>query len=718
MSEEKTYKETKYPEEIKKIYKWFDTDRNAKGFIQEEFEEAYKIYNGDHWSLKDPLGMPLRSKQQKQSRPNTVENFIFSLIEGMVSEFAEDVDIIDYPMEAGDDEVANVMTNLKKYILYKNRIKQQRENYMRNFFLYGTGIWHCVWDPTWKGGRGPNKWQGDVRITSIHPQVVFPDARCRLSIEDGQRIHKAFYKTVEDIKMRYGVDVQADHTANIDILGDENEYHDGDDEEVLLVETWYKGKPMFPNDEEDKEHGNDYGMHVVWWAGDTNPTYLHHENYVYYDPEEDCKFPFIFRSRYPRENSIWGYGEAYFLKSPQVALNKTAELILEGHMHFALGQTFYRPGAISPKQEKFLRQFGTLPNMYFAVNNIEDIKRIHGKGVDPSLANETQRLQRVMEGIIGRHDISQGRTPGSVVAFRALDLLAARARIRLRSAETQIITGYEDLGNYMNHLITRFYTEERAYRILGEGTERTEYILINEMTGEEHPFLGQIPPGYTLDTRVVPTIEYGTFRPDDIKRVYVYDVQTGWEDTFPYNDEAAQAIDMVEIMKEDPDMEIDIPTEYEVFYPELDVQCKVSTSAPSDRAFYMEMAKELLMAQLIDEETFWYVIQNGKFPPYETIMNKRKKEMASVAQQEAEMAMQQAEAQQAQPQQQMDPMMGGEQIDPMMGGMEQGGDFQLTPMLEQIFAERPDLWEKFNQLPPDAKQQVAAQLMGGSQAMI
>ena len=720
-AEKETKKEKKHDDVLMKLYRWFDTDRRAKADIQAEFEECYKIYNGDHWSLKDPLGMPLRSHAQKQCRPNTVENIVFSMVEGLVAEFAEDIDIVDHPVEPGDDDIANIMTELKKYILYKNRMSHKRLDYGHNFFLYGTGIWHPIWDSRWKGGKGPNKWEGDIRVESLHPQVVFPDARCRKDIEDGQRIHKAYYKTPEYIKEKYGKDVPTDAIGTLDLLGDENVvYQDSEDNEVLLVETWYKGKPLIKD--KDDEFGDEYGMHVIWWAGERNPIYLHHENHIFHDPEEDCKFPFIFRNRYPRENSVWGYGEAHFLKSPQIALNKTAELILEGHMHFSLGQTFYKPGAISPKQEKFLRQYGTLPNMYFAVANLDDIKRIHGRGVDPSLANETQRLQRSMEGIVGRHDISQGRTPGSVVAFRALDLLAARARIRLRSAETNILTAYEDLGNYMNHLISRFYSERRAYRILGENTERTEYVLISLETGEEHPFVGQIPAGYELETRKVSAIDYGVFTPDDVKKVYIYDEATGFEDVRPYNDETAQYIDMIDLMREQEGLEEEVTTDYEIYYPELDVTCKVSTSAPTDRAFYMEMAKELLMGQLIDEETFWYVMTNGKFPPYETIMNKRKKEMASMAQQEAEMARMEAEAN-AQPQGEMMPGpqegMPQEGV-PQEGGMpmEGGGDFQMTPMLEQIFAQRPDLWEKFNQLPPDAKQQVAAQLMGGSQEMV
>ena len=679
-----------YKDEIKKCWDWYDADRGAKDAIQDELEECAKMYNGRHWDLKDPTGRPLRSESQKYNRPNTVENYIFSLVEGLVAEFSEEVDLIDTPVEPGDEDTAIIMTQLKKYNMYKNRLKVEREKFVRNFFLYGTGIWHVYWDQNWKGGKGPNRWVGDIRWKSAHPQAIYPDLRCRTNIEEGTRIHKAFYVATEYIEEKYGVTVLGDSVAETDIVADEERYHDGDSQEILLVETWYKGDPMIVEDDEQDEG---HGLHVIWWAGEHNPQYLAHSNYVYFDPGEDSQFPFVFRARYPREDSVWGYGEAHFLKSPQIVLNKTTELILEGNMHFALGQTFYRPGAITPKQEKFLQKYGTLPNMFFPVNNLDDIKRIHGKGVDQSLMAEAGRIQRSMEGIIGRHDISQGRTPGSVVAFRALDLLAARARVRLRSAENAIISAYEDCGNYINNLIAKFYTEKRTYRILGDNAIQQEYVLINTMTGEERPFINEILPGWVLETRERQMIKYGTFSIDEHKKVYIYDTASGFGETFPYDEGMAEAVNQTEQLKEQGE-EFDTTIEYEVYCPQLDVQCKVSSSQPTDRAFYMEMAKELVMAKMIDEETFWYVLQNGRFPPYETIMRKKKEEMQAIAIQEQEAAAMQQ---------------------PQMGGGEMGGGPGATPeMLAQVMAQRPDLLEQLKAMPPEVQQQVIDQMRQGA----
>jgi len=197
--------------------------------------------------------------------------------------------------------------------------------------------------------------------------------------------------------------------------------------------------------------------------------------------------------------------------------------------------------------------------------------------------------------------------------------------------------------------------------------------------------------GWMLETREKQMIKYGTFDLADHKKVYIYDNDSGFSETFPYDDTMAEAIEQTELLK-DQGEEFDTSIEYEVYCPQMDVMCKVSTSQPTDRAFYMEMAKELVMAKLIDEETFWYVIQNGRFPPYETIVQKKKEEMMAMATQQQEAAMMQQQQQ------------------PMEGGGMQGAS---PEMIAQVMAQRPDLLEKLQNLPPEAQQQVIDQIHQG-----
>lgn len=632
---------------VSKCYEWFETDRAAKQPINAEFDEMYKLFKGDHWDLLDSTGRVLRTDAQKQNHPNAVENITFSLIEGLVAEFSVPKDLVDYPTEEGDEEAANVMTELKEFIANKNLNNKEMIKWLRNFFLYGTGIWKTVWDPEWKGGKGPNRWEGDIRWQSCHPRSIFPDARCMESLEDGRRVHDARYWTIEDVEETWP-DAQGitPDSVSSDIMVDEDlEYTTAEtvEDQVLVVETWYKGSPMIlEGDEEDLGPG----LHVIMWAGEGTLKYLSHENYCYFDPGEDVKFPIHMEKCYERERSPWGMGEAAQLKNPQIIANKTAELIVESNIFEALGQTWYEEGAVTEKQKKVIEERGTLSGMWFEVMDVNGVHREYGRGVPQYLQNEPNRLQRVMESIVGRYDISQGRTPGSITAFRALDLMASRAQVRLRSKEQTFNSSYEICGNYINRLIARYYTGKRRYRIRGKKDD---------------------------------VIKFGVFDTDAMKRAYFF----GTDETIPYTELELLLNGQDELPPEDQLVEGE---DYEVYFPEFDTKCKVSSQLPTDRVFYMEMAKELYAGQLIDIETFYYVIEQGRFPPWEKIVEKV--------------------------QQQQQALLAGQR--PIAPEQEQ----EVLAFIEFLKAEHPEILQHIGQLPEDQKMAALLQLMqqkGGQQ---
>lgn len=207
-----------------------------------------------------------------------------------------------------------------------------------------------------------------------------------------------------------------------------------------------------------------------------------------------------------------------------------------------------------------------------------------------------------------------------------------------------IMTAFEEVGKYINHLIDRFYTERRIFRIIGENNEKTEY---------------------------------GEYRADDFKKVYLY--ETG--DIMPYN----QFNPSEYVSEERPEGLIE-GEDYEVYSPEFDVICKVTAVPAYDKIFFMDMAKELFVAQIIDEKTFWYVMEHGKFPPYEKMRLEA-----------LENAMQTPQGQEL-PQEGGEVQEGGQIIDPIQ---------QLQAILEQ----RPDLRQQLESLPPEQRNQVISNLL-------
>jgi len=507
-------------------------------------------------------------------------------------------------VEKGDDMSAQVMTDLKKFLWYKNRLINERPKFLRWFFTYGTGIFHTYWDPDWRGGRGPNRWLGDIRWKALHPLCLVPDARCKEDINEGNRCHKVIWHTMESIEEKYPERahiVQEQSMDDGDYLDAETDY-DGmtysetKNEQVPIIETWYVGKPLILGEGEE-DHGT--GMHVIWWAGEDQGVYLKHVNYMYYEPGETPQYPFIVKQCYPRENSIWGFGELYYLKNPQIVRNKTAEMIMEGHLYSSRGRTYYNMNAITKEQEKIIKKYGTNPYMWFAMRDIGGVKTEYGQNVPGSLFNEMGRNQNLMETLIGRFDISQGRTPGSITAFRAIAELSARARVRLQTKDQAINAAYQEVGTYINRLISLYYTENRMYRIMGDKDGKVQYGIYNQTDMQKV---------YNLVTgQQAPLSQAGDAMSDEQFNDYMMaDQQFGTT--------------LQEYLESSPD--------FEVYSPEYDVRVEVSSVTPADRVYNMEIAKELFSMGQIDAETFLEVMVKGRFGPTELILERIRQQKA------------------------------------------------------------------------------------------
>lgn len=582
----------RYREAVAKCMAEFEVDRTAKQPYVEEMDEIDKLRTNKHWDLIGPNGRPIRTKAQQAKRPNAVENFVYALIDGMISDFAILPELVYFPNEADDEEAAQAVTDVVKHIMWKNRMQEEYEKWRTNFFWYGTGIWEHVWDPLWKGGKGPNRWVGDVRWRSVHPRAFFPDARCGESIHNGRRLHIARKVTLDYIKDKYpewGSLVRPEAINSEFITSDESVLESSvqDEEEVLLVQTWIIGRPRIL-DEGEEDQG--VGLHLITWAGEDQGVYLSHANYIYFEPGEDPRFPFTVRQFKLRDGSVWGYGAAYFVKEAQIVHNKNVELMVEGHAQNAFGHTYYNAGAISPKQADYLRQNGTLPGHYFEVNDINQIRKEYGASMPGTLQREVERGPRTIESILGRPDVSQGKNPGSVTAAAAIDLLQRRASARFVGPAEAIHSGFEESGDFIARLVWQNYTEARTYRIIDLNEAEDRFVLRRR----------------------------GVFKADDYKKLW--NVDTG----------------MVVPLRDVPNPEELLATgEWELYEPELDVRCHTSTAMPTDRMVNIDLASKLLQTGAIDLQLFLEVIEKGRFPTWSEVRARYEQRQMMEMQQQA-----------------------------------------------------------------------------------
>lgn len=535
--------------------------------IEQVWEDEYKIFIGDQWDTS----FAYRSKSSRKTRPNSVDNFVFSAVMNATDNIEVNTpEVVIEGQEENDNDVAEKLTYLSKYndSIHRNNFKALWRKMVQQFISYGPVIGAVLWDNEWIGGRGPNRWVGDVRVLNIDRRHIYFDPAI-IDLEDRLQecefIHRKFRKKLSYIKEKFpskGKYVSED--TNDMELQDEGM----DPKQVWLIESWHKCKPKFVPDKYKKEFmqkaaeseangdyykAQDYkdmasgklkGIHCAYVA---NNVFLDYVPYVY----EDGLYPFIYKVLYFDENTPYGFGEIRNIKIPQVMHNKADEIELEAMSREGLGGMYHKEGAVSPKQKEQIMKYNGKGGMWLEVNDVNGLKEREGAKVPASVREYKEHKQRMVETISANTPIQQGMSPGANVPYRAIAELGARVDVRTK-AKVEIL---EDFLTEMNKLrinrFVQFYTEDRYYRLKGNNGETIFGTFNNQMMFQE------------------------------------------WE-------------------REDG--------KFEMFVPEFDVSVKIMDEKPTDRNYYTSTAFELVGMGAMTIPQLWYTLEEGKFPPKDQIL--------------------------------------------------------------------------------------------------
>lgn len=641
-------------EENEFLSKIINDQSNAESMrtaIDTIWDDEYKIYIGDQWSTS----FAYRAPAAKQIRPNSVDNFVMPAVINIHSALTSSIPAATFePRSDNDKDIARKIKPVVEFVKYKNKFPSVWKKIVLQGLSYGPLIGMVPWDNTWTGGTGPNRWAGDVRILSIKRKEFYPDPAItdlEDRLQDCSYIHRKLRRKVDYFKERWpekGQHVEQD----MDTV-DEEGLNAG---QATLIERWMKGKPkMVPKewaeffDEKAQEYGPDGGnpdsfkakifssmakgtldgVHVCY---STKDVFLDFIPYVY----DDGLYPFVYRVMYEDEKSQWGFGEIRNIKIPQVMHNKADEIEIEAMSVEGLGGMFYNKGALSPKQSNDYKNMNAKGGAAIEVNDIHGMKERTGPKIPATIANYKEQKQRMVETISQNTPIQQGTKPGGVTAYSAIKELGDRADTRTRG-KVEILEDFSiDLHQMALSRIAQFYTEERQWRITGSEGES----------------------------------QSGTFSNQEMVKK--------WERTPAEYDERGNEIK---------------PAEFEEYIPEMDVKVKLIDERPTSREYYTDLAIKMKPAGLIDMESFWYVMEEGKFPPKEEVLIRLKQEMQEkILAQQPKM-----------PTQGAGPPTGGEQPQP-----------QLNP--EQVLQEAlesmtPEEREQFKMLPDEKKVEILEEIM-------
>jgi hypothetical protein len=588
--------------------------------IEVVWDDEYKSFIGKQWDLS----FAKRSADSKKVRPNSADNFIFPAIMGLHSTLTATTPEATLEVDDGDDatddeELSKKVTDVVANIFNKNKFPALWKKIVLRGISHGPFIAAVLWDNDWIGGTGPNRWVGEVKIIAQKlDEIYFDPAILDLEerLQDCSFIHRKMRKKLEYFKRRW----KKGHMVETDGGDDEGADH----KQAWLYEAWHKGKPKFMPEERKKEllnkaqsylppaavvdeykaelykqmaEGKVDGVHVSYSSKDV---FLEYVPYAY----EDGKYPFIYKVMYVDEKSPYGFGEIRNVMIPQVMHNKADEIEIEAMSTEGLGGYFYQEGALSEKQRAFITQNNYKGGLLAEVRNIALMKPREGAKVPANIAAYKEHKQRMVETISKNTPIRQGMAPSGNMPYAAIAELGARTDTMTKGVAETLEDFMEELVLMIVSRIKEFYTEERAYKIRDNKDNTGEIIRqlkeISQMPDEQQKVLAIYELLNTMDE--VQSTRYGRFSNQEMMR--------SWERQPAGTDEFGN----------------EIPPKMETYMPDFTAKVKILDERPTDRNYYIGLAMNLLPLNMLDMESFWYVIEEGRFPPKEIILERLHKQ--------------------------------------------------------------------------------------------
>lgn len=598
--------------------------------IEQAWDDEYKIFQGGGKQWDTSKGV--RTAKGKKRNFNSEDNLVFPMVMNMHAALTSSVPECEVsPVEDGDERAAETLNDLIPSILDRNKFKEQWKKIVLQGLKYGPFIGYVPWNQHWIGGTGPNRWVGEIQTLFMKKSKFFPDPAI-LDLEE--RLQECSYINLKERKKLSWFAETWPGKGN-HVLEDTEDIEDGEENEgtdpqqATLITHFHKGTPYFIPDEwkkifiekaqeaelesnlpyyakdlRDMAAGTLKGVHCAYKAGTILLDYI---PYIY----DDGLYPFVYKVLYADEEQPWGMGEIRNTVIPQILHNKADEIELGAMLGQGLGGGFYNKGALTSTQRDELLDNIAKPNAWHEVNDKNAIMEKRAVQVPSSIMAYKEYKRNMIDVTSQNTDIQKGISPGANVPFATIQALGARGDIRTK-AKVEILEDFlKELFQLIINRIPQFYTLDRTYRILGDRQ-------ISQVKEEVYRTLEQIanmpqgtPPEEQMQAMIQLLIMIKTQAQRPKERTFSRKmlVKT-WERDTGKNEE---------------------------FIPEFDIKVKVQDERPTDRNYYTTVAMQLF-GKAMGVKSLWYVLENGKFPPTDTIL-KELAEMQQAQQQAAQQAM-------------------------------------------------------------------------------
>ena len=363
------------------------------------------------------------------------------------------------PREQNDEGVADTLSAVLPVLLEYNDYESTYNEAWWKKLRSGTSCQAVVWNNAKENGLG------NIDIKNVDLLNLFWEP----GIKDIQQSANVFYVYLEDRDRVVEQYPETDKKAlSESITTSKYRYDDNVDttDKVQIIDWYYKRKS-----------GTRTILHYAKFCGgellysSENDAEL--RDVGFYDHGE---YPFVLDTLFSVEGTPCGFGYVDVMKDAQMYIDKLGQVVLEHTVHMTRKRFFVKNGSVLNEAE-----FADWTKPFVHTNGRVDdgeLKEIKIDPLDNSVLTVLNNKIEELKETSGNRDFSQGGTTSGVTAASAIAALQEAGNKLSRDMIKSSYNAYRKVCHLVIELIRQFYTEERTFRIVGEGG-RARYISLD-----------------------------------------------------------------------------------------------------------------------------------------------------------------------------------------------------------------------------------------------
>ncbi|MFZ5975161.1 MAG: portal protein [Bacillota bacterium] len=409
--------------------------------LRDQFVKNEKIWEGRQWEH-------LTGREPDAPRPSSP--VLFSTCESLLA------DVMDYypepvllGQEPGDTELATELSEVVRYVIKRRNYRKTYREKVRNALIKGTSVQEVFWDRSLYGGLG------DVNIREWDVKNFFFDPRCE-DIQQGRACFKTLRLPRAWFKMHYPdqePQMRADAYARLMPGEDES----ADEEEVLLIEYWYK----------TRGDGGQSCVHMAKIAGGV----------LLEDSRKTCPdglyahglYPFIVEPLFRLGARPWGLGIMDIFGPLQFLADRLDQIILNNALLSGKLKLLVDKGA-----DVDMEALTDYSREVVRAGRIDDaaVRWFSALPLNPVVYSHYNGKIQMIKEESGQNQMNRGEGLRNVTAASAIIALQEAGSKRSRLIVQQLYDGFEQLVHMVIELIAQFYTENRRFMVRGQGGDQ------------------------------------------------------------------------------------------------------------------------------------------------------------------------------------------------------------------------------------------------------